>query len=88
VETYGCHISTATEFFHIATQCIILSEETTILYVPASSSELLNDLCKDRGISTIEETQHDQDLIDGSVSIECMDYGVLSAQLRKQINLS
>jgi hypothetical protein len=43
------------ELLRIATHGIALHEETTILYLPASSSELLNDLCKDHEILTIEQ---------------------------------
>lgn len=53
--TYGYQISKATELLRIATHCIALREETTILYASASSSELLHDLCKGHEISTIEQ---------------------------------
>jgi hypothetical protein len=50
----------------IATYGIASREETTILYVPASSFERLNDLCKDHEILTIEQAWHDLDLISSS----------------------
>ena len=56
------------ELLRIATHCIALREETTILYASASFSELLNDLCKDHEILTIEQVQHDPDLIGSSQS--------------------
>jgi hypothetical protein len=56
------------ELLRVATHCIALREETTIPYASASSSELLNDLCKDHEILTIEQAQHDPDLIGSSQS--------------------
>ena len=43
------------ELLRISTHCIAFRKETTIPYASASSSELLNDLCKDREILAIEQ---------------------------------
>jgi hypothetical protein len=68
LETYGYQKSKAMELLRIAIHCIGLREETTLPYASASSSELLNDLCKDHEILTIEQAQHDPHLIGSSRS--------------------
>lgn len=62
-KTYDYPISKATEWPRNAIRGIALLGETKILYVPASSSELLHDLCEDHEILTIEQSQHDPNLL-------------------------
>ena len=73
METYDFQLSKARGSIRIAIDCISLREGTTILYVPASFSGLLDDLCKDHVISTIEQAQHDPDLRCFSVSNDRVD---------------